>query len=49
MIDKLISDPLKQIWIILELDFESYEFSTFLGIFSYFFWIFLNFFGFFGM
>ena len=29
MIDNLISDPTKQIWINLELYFESYEFSNF--------------------
>ena len=29
MIDNLISDPKKQIWINLELYFESYEFSNF--------------------
>ena len=29
MIDNLISYPMKQIWINLELYFESYEFSNF--------------------
>ena len=29
MIDNLISDQMKQIWINLELYFESYEFSNF--------------------
>ena len=33
MIDNSIYDPKKQIWIILELYFESYEFSNFQGIF----------------
>ena len=33
MIDYLIYDPTKQIWINLELYFESYEFSNFLLIF----------------
>ena len=36
MIDNLISDQMKQIWINLELYFESYEFSNLKG----FFWIF---------
>ena len=31
MIDNLIYDQMKQIWINLELYFESYEFSNFLG------------------
>ena len=29
MIDNLISEPMKKIWINLELYFESYEFSNF--------------------
>ena len=29
MIDNLISDQMKQIWINLELSFESYEFTNF--------------------
>ena len=29
MIDNLISDPMKQIWINLELYFERYQFSNF--------------------
>ena len=29
MIDNLISDPMKQIWINLELYFDIYEFSNF--------------------
>ena len=29
MLDNLISDPMKQIWIKLELYFEIYEFSNF--------------------
>ena len=29
MIDNLISDQMKEIWINLELHFESYEFSNF--------------------
>ena len=36
MIDDLISDPMKQIWINLELYFEIYQFSNlygFVGIF----------------
>ena len=33
MIDNLIIDPMKQIWINLELYFESYEFSNFYGFF----------------
>ena len=33
MIDNLIYDPTKQIWINLELNFESYEFSNFKEIF----------------
>ena len=40
MIDNFISDPMKQIWINLELYFESCEFSNFKG----FFWIFSEFF-----
>ena len=42
MIDNSISDPMKQIWINLELYFERYEFSNFLEFFK----IFLNFFEF---
>ena len=38
MIDNLISGPMKQIWINLELSFKRYEFSNFLGSFE----IFLN-------
>ena len=37
MIDNWISDPMKKIWINLELYFESYEFSNFLGNFPVFF------------
>ena len=33
MVDNLISDPMKKIWINLELYFKRYEFSNFLGIF----------------
>ena len=40
MIDNSISDQMKEIWIDLNLYFESYEFSKF----QRFFWIFLNFF-----
>ena len=48
MIDNRISDPTKQIWIDLELYFESYEFSNFLKFFLEFFFDFLmNFLGFF--
>ena len=48
MIDNLISDQMKQIWINLELYFESYAFSIFLGIFFQNFYEFLmNFLGFF--
>ena len=36
MIDNLISDPMKQIWINLELYFERYEFSNFLRFFQTF-------------
>ena len=43
MIDNLISDPMKQIWINLELYFKIYEFSN---MELYFFGIFLNFFEF---
>ena len=42
MIDNWISDPMKKIWINLELYFESYEFSNFYGFFQIFlnlFWI----------
>ena len=39
MIDNLISNPMKEIWINLELYCESYEFSNFLGFFQ----LFLNF------
>ena len=38
MIDYSISDPKKQIWINLELHFESYDFYNFLE----FFWIYLD-------
>ena len=41
MIDNLISDSTKQIWIIWALYFKSYEFSNFKG-FSRIFWIYLN-------
>ena len=34
MIDNLISDPIKKIWIDLELYFESYEFFYFLRFFK---------------
>ena len=47
MIDNLIYDPMKQIWINLELNFGSYEFSNFKGFFSNFsefFYIFNQFF-----
>ena len=37
MIDDLMSDLMKQIWINLKLYFESYEISNFLGIFYEFF------------
>ena len=37
MIDNLISDPMKQIWINLELHFESYEFSIFRDFLGFFF------------
>ena len=40
MIDNSLYDPKKQIWIILELYFESYEFSNFQGIF-WFFYVFI--------
>ena len=33
MIDNLISNPMKQIWINLELYFKRYEFSNFFGFF----------------
>ena len=46
MIDNLISDQMKQIWINLELYFESYEFSNF-SKFSNFFEFLMNFSGFF--
>ena len=42
MIDNLISDQMKEIWINLELYFESYDisnFSKFFLNFSEFFWI----------
>ena len=42
MIDNLISDPMKQIWINLELYFEIYEFSNFWDFFSEFVRIVLN-------
>ena len=45
MIDNLISDQMKEIWINLELYFESYEFSNFFRFilnFSEFFGIFRN-------
>ena len=42
MIDNLISDPMKQIWINLELYFEIYEFSNFWDFFPEFVRIFLN-------
>ena len=41
MIDNLIDDPIKEIWINLELNFERYEFFNFLRFF-HIFWIFLN-------
>ena len=37
MIDNLISDQMKEIWINLELYFESYEFSNFSGFFQIFY------------
>ena len=37
MIDNLIYDPMKQIWINLEFYFERYEISNFYGFFIYFF------------
>ena len=43
MIDNLISDQMKQIWINLELYFEIYEFCNFRDVFRFF----LNFFEFF--
>ena len=45
MIDDLNSDPIKQIWINLELYFESYKFFWIFWIlinFLGFFWIFMN-------
>ena len=39
MIDNLLYDQMKEIWINLELYFENYEFSDFEG----FFWIFSKF------
>ena len=36
MIDNLICDPIKQIWINLELYFERYEFYNFKDFFSKF-------------
>ena len=36
MIDNLTYDPMKQVWINLELYFESYEFSNFYGLFKFF-------------
>ena len=36
VIDNLISDPMKQIWINLELYFKRYEFSNFLEFFRFF-------------
>ena len=36
MIDNKISDQMKEIWINLELYFESYEFSNFLGFLGIF-------------
>ena len=50
MIDNLIYDQMKQIWINLELYFESCEFSNlkvFFKIFQNFFEFFMNFSGFF--
>ena len=44
MIDNLISDQMKEIFINLELYFETYEFSNFFRDFSKFFWIFNEFF-----
>ena len=40
MIDNLISNQMKEIWINLELYFEICEFSNFKGFFQIFFWIF---------
>ena len=42
MIDYLISDPVEQIWINLELYFKIYKFFKFLQIFLEFFWIYLD-------
>ena len=42
MIDYSISDPTKQIWINLELYFESYDFYNFYRIFWNFSWIYMN-------
>ena len=41
MIDYSISDPKKQIWLNLELYFESYDFYNFI-YFLEFFWIYLD-------
>ena len=46
MIDNLIFDPTKQIWINLELYFECYEFYIFLGNFWNFSDFFMNLFRF---
>ena len=46
MIDNLIYDPMKQIWINLELYFESYKISNFRDFLN-FFKFFLNFLNFF--
>ena len=42
MIDNLILDQMKEIWINLELYFESYEFSNFQGFFQIFLNLFLS-------
>ena len=38
MIDNKISDQMKEIWINLELYFESHEFSNFMDFFWIYFW-----------
>ena len=49
MIDNLISNQMKEIWINLKLYFESYEFSNFEGFFRIFSEFLMNFSGFFGI
>ena len=46
MIDYLISDQIRKIWINLELYFESYKFSSFYGFFRIIFQLFLIFYEF---